>query len=56
MIPVFFRDGYTVNIVSDYKTSLPELSVDTIGDFKRVSSYAQNLLNKGQLLNTLGYN
>ena len=56
VIPVFFRDGYTVNIVSDYKTSLPELSVDTIGDFKRVSSYAQNLLNKGQLLNTLGYN
>ena len=50
VIPVFFREEYTVNIINDYKTNLQELSVGTMEDYKRISSYAENLFNTGQLL------
>tara|TARA_B100001971_G_scaffold91116_1_gene84055 strand:+ start:2666 stop:3379 length:714 start_codon:yes stop_codon:yes gene_type:complete len=55
VIPVFFRQEYNVEIICDYDIGLPELSVDTLEDYERVSTFTRDLLKNGRLLSTLGY-
>ena len=55
VIPVFFRQEYNVEIICDYDIGLPELSVDTLEDYERVSTFTKDLLKNGRLLSTLGY-
>ena len=55
VIPVFFLQKLKVDIVRDIDIDLPELSVDTTEDHKRVSIFAKNLLMKDQLFHILGY-
>ncbi len=55
VIPVFFRRDYNVSLIDDYFLDLPAMSVDTLKDYERVSKYAENLIMRGQLLRTLGY-
>jgi spore coat polysaccharide biosynthesis protein SpsF len=56
VIPVFFNDRYKVSSIKEDRYINMDLSIDDYDDLTRVSNYAKDLLDKGKLLQELGYN
>ena len=55
VIPVFFDRRYDIEVVKDFNHLTKSNSIDDIDDYQRVKAYAQNLVEEGQLLKSVGY-
>lgn len=55
VIPVFFEHCYEIRLVEKFSYLEDIYTVDDAEDFKKVSEYAQNLINRGSLLKGLGF-
>lgn len=55
VIPVFFDRRYEVSIVKEFSFLTETYSIDDSSDYQKVKNYAQNLVNRDQLLESVGY-